>query len=291
MSESRHSAPRVLWGFTTHCDDALVEAAGRLGVAVVGERRYGLGGKSVGATVGDRGRDRRWLRVTGLVGAKVNARRRAEIDAESLSGLPKPDVHRAIEWERDGVHWRAVLSALAPSPTPSEHSWLAPGSAVPPAHWFHDLRTSLVRLQHQTRPRNYVVTQEQVRISIRGIFGPDAPRDAVVWCTCHGDMCWKNVTVPNLTLLDWEDWGLGPRGYDVARLMVYAAHVPEVQEKLYDAFADEFDSLTGTVVLLYALGMVKSNIADGTADAALAAPLDRMAGTLLATRQIGACFR
>ena len=78
---------------------------------------------------------------------------------------------------------------------------------------------------------------------------------------------------------------------DVARLMVYAAHVPEVQEKLYDTFADEFDSATGVVVLLFALGVVKTEIAGGTADAALAPPLDRMAAALLAARQVGACFR
>ncbi len=92
-------------------------------------------------------------------------------------------------------------------------------------------------------------------------------------------------------MLDWENWGLGPRGYDVARLMVYAAHVPEVQKTLYDTFADEFDSVTGTVVLLFALGMVKSDIAGGTADPSLAPRLDQMAGALLATRQVSACFR
>ena len=114
---------------------------------------------------------------------------------------------------------------------------------------------------------------------------------ATEWCASHGDLHWKNLTVPNLTLLDWENWGLAPRGYDVARLMVYAAHVPTVQEKLYDTFADEFDSATGVVVLLFALGMVKSDIAAGIADATLAPPLDRMAAALLATRQVGACFR
>ena len=110
MSEYQ-SHPPVLWGFTTRCDDALAEAAGRLGVHVVGERRYGLGGKSAGAVVAD-GRRGRWLRVTGLVGMRINQRRRAEIEAERLHNLPKPDTHRTIEWERDGVHWRAVLSAL-----------------------------------------------------------------------------------------------------------------------------------------------------------------------------------
>ena len=56
-------------------------------------------------------------------------------------------------------------------------------------------------------------------------------------------------------------------------------------------FADEFDSDTGVVVLLFALGMVKSDITASVADATLAAPLDRMAGVLLATRQVRVCFR
>ena len=291
MSDYRHSAPRVLWGFTTQCDDALVEAAGRLGVAVLGERRYGLAGKSAGAVVADRDRSPRWLRVTGVIGAKLNARRRAEIDAESLSGLPKPKLHRAIEWERDGIYWRAALSTLAPSPTPSENSWLAPGSAVPPARWFSDLRESLMRLQRQMRPTNYVFTDEQVRTGIRGHFGPEAPCEAGEWRVSHGDLQWKNLTVPNLTLLDWENWGMAPRGYDAALLMVYAAHVPQVQEKLYAVFADEFDSDSGLVALLFALGMVQTSIAGGSVDAALAPQLERMAGVLLETRQVRACLR
>lgn len=287
MSEY-HSRPPVLWGFTTRCDDALAEAAGRLGVRVVGERRYGLAGKSAGAIVAD-GKRSRWLRVTGLVGAKINQRRRAEIDAEGLRDLPKPDTHRAIEWERDGVHWRAVLCALAPSPTPSENCWLAPGAAAPPVGWFLALRAALSRLQ-QARTDHSVVTAEQVLIGIQGLFGPDAPTEAADWCACHGDLHWKNLTAPNLMLLDWENWGLAPRGYDVARLMVYAAHVPQVQRMLYDTFADQFDSPTGCVVLLFAAGMVKSDIADGRADAALGVPLDRMIGVLLKERKVGACF-
>lgn len=291
VSEYLDSPPPVLWGFTTDCDDALAEAAGRLGVDVVSVRTYGLAGKSAGATVADRHSKRRWLRVTGLVGRRINERRRAEIEAESLVDLPKPDVHRAIEWERDGVHWRAVLSALAPSPTPSENCWLVPGTVPPPARWFRDLRASLDRLQQQARPVNFVKTDEQIRVGIRGIFGPDAPSAVTEWCASHGDLHWKNLTVPNLTLLDWENWGLAPRAYDVARLMVYAAHVPAVQVKLYETFADDFDSATGLVALMLALGMVKSDVADGTADAALGPPLDRMAKTLLAGRRVRACFR
>lgn len=290
MSESRVSAPGVLWGFTTQCDDALIEAAGRLDVALVGERRYGLAGKSAGAAVADRSRSRRWLRVTGLVGAKINARRRAEIGAESLRNLPKPDVHRAIEWERDGVHWRAVLSALAPSPTLSEHPWLTADAAMPPESWFHDLRAGLLRLQSAPTVDD-VVTDEQISIGIQGHFGPDAPRVANEWCACHGDLHWNNLTAPRLALLDWENWGRAPRGYDVARLIVYAALVPQMQRKLYAAFADQLDSPTGCVVLLYALGMVKANIEGGVADQALADPLERMTRVLLATRRVGACLR
>ena len=77
----------------------------------------------------------------------------------------------------------------------------------------------------------------------------------------------------------------------MARPIVYAAYVPEVQKTLYDTFADEFDSATGIVACFFALGMVKSDIAGGIANAAPAPPLDRMAAVLLATRPIRACFR
>lgn len=288
MSRHHRSPPKVLWGFSTECDDALEEAAGKLGVRVVGERHYGLAGKSAGAVVAE-GMRSRWLRVTGLVGARLNQRRRAEIHAERLTDLPKPDTHRAIEWESKGVHWRAVLSTLAASPTPSEYCWLPKGAAVPPAGWFSDLRAALTRLQ-QAETDEYVVTREQVQVGIRGHFGPDAPHEATAWGVGHGDLHWKNLTVPNLTLLDWENWGLAPLGYDVARLMVYAAHVPQVQKALYQTFADEFDTSTGCVALLFAIGAVKSDIAAGVADSDLARPLERMAEVLVKERRVAACF-
>ena len=73
--------------------------------------------------------------------------------------------------------------------------------------------------------------------------------------------------------------------------MVYAAHVPEVQENSTTRSQTNSIYCHGPVVLLFALGMVKSDIAGGTADGALAAPLDRMIDVLLTTRQVRACFR
>ena len=99
-------------------------------------------------------------------------------------------------------------------------------------------------------------------------IGPHAPAATDDWHVGHGDPHWANLTAPRCILLDWEHWGLFPRGYDLGRLLGCSAFAPAMTAKIADAFYDELRSPAARVGLLAGIASVKGHIAFGELDAA-----------------------
>lgn len=99
-------------------------------------------------------------------------------------------------------------------------------------------------------------------------IGPNAPAATDDWHVGHGDLHWANLTAPRCMLLDWEHWGLFPRGYDLGRLLGCSAFSPAMMAKIVDAFYDEFRSPAARVGLLAGIASVKGHIALGELDPA-----------------------
>lgn len=268
-----HDELQGILGYRAVSNAVLNEAARRFGVSIKGGHAYGFGRKSAGAVVADLSGQEVWLRVSGLIGTPNNPRREAEVNAEQLASVAIPKVHKTLEWIDDNVFWRASLQSLAPSPIVSPCCWLLPDTKPPLDSWFTDLHRAMAGMQ-AAAPRQHAVTPAHIKVSIAKAFGPRAPTEVVEWRVCHGDLHWSNLTAPRLMLLDWESWGLGPRGYDAARLITYAGHVPEVQRMLFVTFAEDLDTSSGQVALLYALALLKFEIANGIADPALSDSID-----------------
>jgi hypothetical protein len=70
-------------------------------------------------------------------------------------------------------------------------------------------------------------------------------QEEVVWTTAHGDLHWANLTAPELTVLDWEGWGLAPAGYDAAMLHTYSLLVPEVAADVQHHLSHQLDTPSG----------------------------------------------
>ena len=77
----------------------------------------------------------------------------------------------------------------------------------------------LVGEQSQSSARLEDVTRQRVAAGV----------DSAVerWATAHADMHWCNVTAPVCCILDWEAWGLAPRGFDAATLYCASLPVPD----------------------------------------------------------------
>ena len=57
-------------------------------------------------------------------------------------------------------------------------------------------------------------------------------------------------TAPDCWLLDWEDWGRAPRGFDAASLWHNSLAVPALAERVYREFRTELDSRSGMLCQL-----------------------------------------
>lgn len=56
-----------------------------------------------------------------------------------------------------------------------------------------------------------------------------------------------NITVSGV-ILDWEGFGLAPRGWDAALLHAYALAAPATADRIHLALADVLDTEAGLVV-------------------------------------------
>jgi hypothetical protein len=187
---------------------------------------------------------------------------------------------RLAEWKDDNVFWRAQLMTVAPSSAGSAFPWREPGGIRPSDAWLMSLKAALQTLSCVPTKRR-LFRPEQVRNLIAVYLDPCAPTHVWQWRVTHGDLTWSNVTVPNLSLLDWEIWGRAPRGYGAARLLALSVLDPELTERLEDTFADDFETPCGRVAQLAAIALVKCQIRGGEVPQSLSVPLDRLTERVL----------
>lgn len=99
----------------------------------------------------------------------------------------------------------------------------------------------------------------------------------------HADLAWVNLTAPECWLLDWEDWGLAPRGWDAATLWGNSLAVPALAERVQREYRADLDSKAG---LLSQLFFCAEMIAAGADYAGpLAEPARREAARLISSLQ------
>ncbi|WP_146134862.1 hypothetical protein [Actinopolyspora mortivallis] len=106
--------------------------------------------------------------------------------------------------------------------------------------------TSRVATPH-TRP----ITQQRVTSTIQAVF-PEVETTVAEWTVAHADVSWVNLTAPGCRILDWEDFGLAPRGWDAATLWVNSLAAPALAEQVQQVFAADLESRTGQLSQLHA---------------------------------------
>lgn len=220
-------------------------------------------GKSCGAAVHARDGSRRWLKITGIPVNAVNRARAQEQASSDITGVPKPAILEIFDWRVGAVCWRALQTEHSISPVAGPHF----GLELPPIsdEWIENLRwaTNCIAGIDAT---HYCKTPDAIAVEIRHHFGRDAPLWASEWRVAHGDLNWTNLTAPTLQVLDWETWGLAPRGYDLAYLIVNTGYNLDLMKRLEAAFADELRTPSGRVAQLAAcaqmLDFVKGQMGD-----------------------------
>ena len=251
-------------------DETIAEACRRLRVR--DPLRRDFNGRTAHALVTELDGSEAWLKISGIPSGAHDPCREAEIEADGLLGLPKPKVIAQSEWKQGEVSWRALLMAVAPSEAAARDPWSAPSPSDIPESWFADLREALRAVQ-RVRTSRFIYTPAECTAAIKTYLPEGTPTKADAWCVQHGDLHWCNLTLPHLTLLDWEVWGLAPAGYGAGRLLAFSLLVPEVAQKLEETFAEEFAQPSGYVGVLAAIAVVRRQIEAGGVPRELEGPI------------------
>jgi hypothetical protein len=166
--------------------------------------------------------------------------------ATILHDVIKPQWHQGFSWiDPSGERmWRA-----------DETDYIAARHVIPWGHlrtdpdlsdeWWNGLNSSLDALVKHTTSR-VAIRQEAISKTVNEVF-PDVDTSVDEWVTAHGDFYWQNLTAPEFWILDWEDWGTAPRGFDASSLWHDSFLVPGLSERVYRERREDLDSRSGLI--------------------------------------------
>ncbi|NGN94279.1 phosphotransferase [Nocardioides sp. KC13] len=199
-------------------------------------------------------------------------------EANKILGVPKPIVLDSTEI-RDEERWfRTEVMTLVDQAPASP----VPAATAPPAIddvWLDQLRTSLDALATVSTTRQ-TKDQDDVTQQLREYFGDRIHPQVERWVASHGDLHWANLTAPTLVILDWEQWGLAPSGYDIATLYCHSLLLPETAATIRHRFTHVLDSPDGRRAQLLAIARMLSRTRMGDYTD-LVIPLHRLADEIL----------
>ncbi|MGH8793929.1 MAG: aminoglycoside phosphotransferase [Stackebrandtia sp.] len=258
----------------------LRRAAEHFALTVTGEPVFGWRLRSIGARAHSTRHGDCWLRVVSEFPEWAHGDVwTGNADANAVTGVDKPQVLDSTEWnEADWRVQRAEVCTLVVESTCSATEE-PPISLDLPDSWWTGLRANLDRLGRQPTQRRRT-DQDTITRRLRVFFGDRVDPEATEWTCAHGDLHWGNLTAPDLTILDWEHWGLAPAGYDAATLLCYSLAFPDVAARVQREFHDVLTTPSGVVAQLHVVTRLLLRIENGDYPH-LAVPLHRHAQTLV----------
>lgn len=167
----------------------------------------------------------------------------------AVHDVPKPSFIQAVHWMSGGLVCRAEEMTLIGEPVVSTAYALDKDPELTD-QWWEDLSTALGSLAC-TGTNRVSLVQEDIDRSIREAFGASIDTTISRWMIGHGDLHWANITAPRLFLLDWDSWGLMPRGLDAAKLWESAFRVPAPAEEITERLAPDLDCRDGKLSQLW----------------------------------------
>lgn len=197
-----------------------------------------------------------WVRIEARAIERIDGQGFNGPEASAIiKGVAKPAWYQGISWldQERGVMWRADETELVTMPAVKQTGILTEEPNLSDT-WWRTLTSSLSALAgyptgRVATPSMQQITQARVTATIQAVFpGIDTTVDE--WTTAHGDFAWGNVTAPECVILDWEDWGTAPRGFDAAMLWLYSLAVPALADRVQEAFRLDLTSRSGLLCQL-----------------------------------------
>ncbi|MFC7344511.1 hypothetical protein [Saccharopolyspora griseoalba] len=260
----------------------LLDSAERaLGVTLESEEQAARKRRTVGVPT----RRGTWVRISATPAESAAERSGLEATVALPPETLHPRWYQGVCWCDGATLWRAEETELVPEPVVQQGGGVLTTDPQLPEVWWQRLAgaqraLSTVATSRLATPHTRPISQQRVTETIQAVF-PGLDTTVGEWAVAHADFAWVNLTAPACRILDWEDFGLAPRGWDAATLWVNSLAVPALAERVQQVFADELHSPTGVVCQLYALAEL---IAAGEDYAGpLAAPVHAAAEALVTT--------
>ncbi len=229
-------------------DDVLTEVEKWLGVQL--DRSSSEYGRQ-GVTAGFRTDRDTWVRIQWRRMWVINGPAWTGAECASvLRHVAKPDLLRSVRWRDDarGMVWRADEMELILSPAVSS-SGVVGSEPVLSDSWWRSLKTSFAALAAHKTERVGMSSAHLIR-RIKEVFGDSVDTTIDEWVTAHADIHWGNLTAPDCYLLDWEDWGVAPRGFDAAMLWGHSLRVPKLADHIQHEFQVDLTTRSGKLAQL-----------------------------------------
>ncbi|MFB7513179.1 hypothetical protein [Streptomyces sp. NPDC056144] len=227
-------------------------AARQLLVSASGPEVWGWQGRTLGRRAGDC-----WPRIVSVAKDKAGGRLwegTASADTHVPRSVPRPRLRGVLDWTSPVLAYRAELTEYVPVPPVTRGTPALAQDVTLPDAWWSELRSALGTLATVPTDRE-AVRQSWIDRNLRRFLGidPFPIRDTT---TGHADLHWANLTRAPLVLLDWEDWGRVPVGYDVGLLHAYSLSAPATAARVRHEFAHVLDTEAGRHGELVALGQL-----------------------------------
>ncbi|MFE0254188.1 hypothetical protein [Streptomyces sp. NPDC059010] len=209
-------------------------------------------------TVGARTDRGTWVRIERRGFDRISAQGwNGPESAAVLSGVVMPWWYAGFAWREPGesVMWRADEMELVNAAPVGQAALVIEDPRLPDA-WWSALNASLDALAAQATPRvatpdTETITQELVTATLEETFPGVADTAVEEWLPAHADLTWANVTGPEFCMIDWEDWGMAPRGLDAATLWGNSLAVPPLAERVWSERRPDLESRSGLLMALF----------------------------------------
>ncbi len=173
------------------------------------------------------------------------------------TAVAKPQWYRGLSWQarEQGLLWRADETELVTASPIKPGGVLCADPGLTEA-WWATMRRSLGALAaHSTirvaTPHTVPICQQRVTATIEKVFASCVETMVTEWAVAHADLAWANVTAPECWLLDWEDWGMAPRGWDAATLWGNSLAVPALAARVQREYRADLGSRSGLLSQLF----------------------------------------
>ena len=212
--------------------------------------KYGWNEKSAGVGV-IIGNTRYWFR-TQFRDASENPSRLwlGEQNAQEIAGVKKPQLLKSIEDRSGNIIYRTDVLSYVRFKVCSDTQELN-NDFLPSRSWLAQLDESL-RALSRIKTDRVSFRQDLVTRRVAERFGNNFDPRIENWQVVHGDVHFANLTEPECYLLDWESWGNGPYGADIAFLFCFSLTRPRVSRVIYDYFRSTLESKSGKLSLAFA---------------------------------------